>query len=81
MRQEGLVRGARTIDGRQLVLACRYVGLDAATDAREHARRLRAQGHWARVIRFGQFDVAVYSLLNEHPDRPGEPRNAPQVAS
>jgi hypothetical protein len=75
--QEDVVKGARYVDGRQLVLAQRHVGLDAAADAREHARQLRAKGHWARVIRFGLFDVAVYSLLNEASNeqgRPGEPR-------
>lgn len=62
------MRGARTVNGRQLLLTARYVGFGAHTDAREHARRLRVTGHWVRVITFGLYDVAVYSLLNEPPN-------------
>jgi hypothetical protein len=56
------MRGQRTIDGRVLDLVERYVGAGAASDAAGRAKKIRAQGGFARVIRYGVFDVAVFAL-------------------
>ena len=57
--------GARYYDGRQLLLTDRHIGLDARVEAVAHAKRLRATGHWARIVKVSDFNYAVYSLLNE----------------
>jgi len=57
--------GARYYDGRQLLLSGRYLGLDARVEASACAKRLRATGHWARIVKVSDFNYAVYSLLNE----------------
>jgi hypothetical protein len=60
-----MVRGVRYYNGRQMLLSGRHIGLDAREDAVAQAKRLRASGHWARIIKVHQYDYMVYSLLNE----------------
>ena len=57
--------GARYYNGRQFLLSGRCLGLDARAEASAAAKRLRATGHWARIVKVSDFNYAVYSLLNE----------------
>lgn len=58
--------GARYYEGRELLLCGRHTGLDAREDAAKDAARLRASGHWARIVKFHTYNYGVYALLNEH---------------
>jgi hypothetical protein len=57
--------GARYYDGRQLLLSGRFTGLDARREAADEAARLRARGCWARIVKVGQYNYTVFSLMNE----------------
>lgn len=57
------VAGARYYNGRQLLLSGRHTGLDAREEADTHAKRLRASGHWARIVKVNRYNYTVYSLL------------------
>jgi hypothetical protein len=58
-------RGARYYEGRQLLLSGRFTGLDAKADAAKEAARFRERGYFARVVKYGTYDYAVFTLLNE----------------
>ena len=57
--------GARYFNGRQLLLNGRCIGLDARAEAMTEAKRLRAKGHVARIVKCSTYNYAVYSLPNE----------------
>lgn len=65
--------GARYYDGRELLLNGRFLGLQAREEAVTEAKRLRALGHWARIVKCSPYNYAVYSLWNENEGRVTHP--------
>jgi hypothetical protein len=55
-------RGQRYVNGRLLILVGRHVGHDAHAEAAAHAKKIRAGGGFARIVKVHSFDYKVYGL-------------------
>ena len=62
-KQDGdRITGQRWIEGKLCLLSGRYFGESAKAEAQAHAKRERAQGFFARVIKRHSWDYLVYRL-------------------